>query len=327
MLPVGKCTDLVGVGDPRLEAIEDRRAEIMHGDHQRRMDRRDHLHHVGLAQGEGAVDRRQQHVDLAERRQMLRRQRVMEMAEMGDAEIAGGEDEDRVAAVLGAAAAVADVGGHVADPHVAELHVVVRRSLAGVPAAQHQLDAGVDVVGVVAGVRVVHRHHVGRVLRPEVAVVVRDDGDAARALDEEAGMAEEGKADLRFFGGKARAEGGGNQERLCPGHHVGAGAIGIGRCQRQQRQQRQAARSRRPKRARAEARPMASLICCSAINEVCTAPRAGESGWRVRCRRRRRRGSPAVLPGGRSRDRGCRGRSPPPRRCPAAPPASAPRPT
>jgi hypothetical protein len=67
----------------------------MHGDHQRRLHLLDRLDHVGLAERRGAVDRRQQYVDLAERRQVPGGERVMQMAQMGDAEVGDLENEKR----------------------------------------------------------------------------------------------------------------------------------------------------------------------------------------------------------------------------------------
>jgi hypothetical protein len=43
----------------------------------------------------GAVDRRQQYVDLVERRLVLGGERVMQMAQMGDAEVGDLENEKR----------------------------------------------------------------------------------------------------------------------------------------------------------------------------------------------------------------------------------------
>src|SRR5438105_1073783 len=119
----------------------------------------------------------------------------MQMPQMRDAEIAGREDEDRITAKLRTAVATPDVCGHIVDAYVAELHVVVWRALAGIPAAQHQLDAGIDLVGVVRRVRVVHRDDIRRVLRTHVTVVVRDDGDPAGAGDQKARMTEKGELD------------------------------------------------------------------------------------------------------------------------------------
>ncbi len=117
--------------------------------------------------------------------------------EMRDAEIGDVEDEDRVAGVLGAAAAiVADIGRHVVDVDVAEGDVVVRHAARRIPAAQDQLDPGIGKIGVMRRVGVVHRHDVGNEVRPDVAVIVGDDADAAWALDEEAGMAEKADADM-----------------------------------------------------------------------------------------------------------------------------------
>src|ERR1044072_8736473 len=113
----------------------------MHGDDEGRVDRLDNLHHVDLTQSESTVYRGEQHVDLPEFRQVLGCQGVMQMAQMRDAEIAGREDEDQIATKLCAAIPGPDIRGHIADAYVTDLHVVVSRALAGIPAAQHQLDA------------------------------------------------------------------------------------------------------------------------------------------------------------------------------------------
>ena len=74
-----------------------------------------------------AIDRHEQHIDTANLVELLLTQRVMQMAEMGDAHVRGLENEDRVAMTLGTAAPVADVGGHIAHAHVANLKVVAGR--------------------------------------------------------------------------------------------------------------------------------------------------------------------------------------------------------
>ena len=105
------------------------------------------------------------------------------------------EDEDRIAAEFGAAA-VTDVGGHVAHAHVAVLDVVLRDADAGVPAAQDKFDAGSDAIGVMRAVRVVHRHDVRDETGAVEAVVIGDRAGAAGTLDKKAGVTEKGHADL-----------------------------------------------------------------------------------------------------------------------------------
>ncbi len=85
------------------EAVERKGAEIMHRDHQRRLQRMQHLDHAVEIERKIAVHRHHHHVDAADFVELLLRQRVVQMAEMGDAQIGHLEDEDRIAVPLGAA--------------------------------------------------------------------------------------------------------------------------------------------------------------------------------------------------------------------------------
>ena len=119
-------------------------------------------------------------------------QRMVQMAEMRDAQIREVEHEDRVAVVAGLAE-TAHIGRDVVHPDIAVLQIVVRHPAARVPAAQYEFDAGLDIVGVMRRMRVVHRHDVGRHLRPVDAVIVGDDAHPLGAFDQKAGMAEIGQ--------------------------------------------------------------------------------------------------------------------------------------
>jgi len=75
----------------------------MHRDHQRRFQRDQHLDHAFEIERVGAVDRHQHDIDAADLVQLLLRQRVMQVAEMRDAQVRHLVDEDRVAVALRAA--------------------------------------------------------------------------------------------------------------------------------------------------------------------------------------------------------------------------------
>jgi hypothetical protein len=90
----------VGVLDVGEEAGEGRAAEVVHRDHERRADGVDHAGHLVLGHRVGAVDRDHHDVDLAEFAQVLAGELVVEVAEVGDAQVGRLEDEDRVAVAL-----------------------------------------------------------------------------------------------------------------------------------------------------------------------------------------------------------------------------------
>ena len=92
--------------------------EIVHRDDQRRLERCSTSIMPSRSSVIVAVDRRHHDVDAADLVELLLRQRVMQMPEMGDAHIGDLEDEDRIAVALGAAVPVADIGRHVAHAHV-----------------------------------------------------------------------------------------------------------------------------------------------------------------------------------------------------------------
>ena len=194
------------VADLIEEAVERIGVEVVHGQDQSRPQRLHHLHRAGDIHGVAAVDRHHHDVELADLGDLLVGQRVMQVAEMADAHAGQLEDEDRVAVRDVAAAPVADVGRDVADAHVRDGEVMPGRTAVGVPAAQHVLDVGIGQVGVVRGVRPVHRGDMRRRRRADVVVVVGGDLHRARALDQPGRMADEGEARLRQFE-RYRAEG------------------------------------------------------------------------------------------------------------------------
>jgi hypothetical protein len=131
----------VGVVDVGEEAGEGRAAEVVHRDHERGADRVDDAGHLVLGHRVGAVDRDHHDVDLADLAQVLAGELVVEVAEVGDAQVGGLEDEDRVAVALGAGAAV-HAGGDVADAQVLQRDVVLGLAPRGAPAAQRVLPPG-----------------------------------------------------------------------------------------------------------------------------------------------------------------------------------------
>ena len=111
----------------------------MHRDHQRRLQRGQHLDHAFEVERRAAVDRHQHDIDAADLVELLLVERVMQMAEMRDAQVRDLEDEDRIAVALRAAAAlVADVGRDRAHAHVLELEIMIGRLAVVLPAAQHE---------------------------------------------------------------------------------------------------------------------------------------------------------------------------------------------
>src|SRR3990167_7340759 len=205
----------VECGHQALEAVELAAAPVVHGQHDAGLDLADHVDHQRHAHGVGAVDRHHQHVDAAELVEMVRGQAVMQMAEMGDAEVAYGIDEDRVAVYAGRAAApVAGVGRHVPHLHVLQRDLVPGLGLARLarPAAQDVGDTLLRIVGEMRGVGVIHGDDVGPPAEAVDSVVVGDGAHALRRVDLVAGMAEEGD-------GHAVGRGVGRQLEAVERHH------------------------------------------------------------------------------------------------------------
>jgi hypothetical protein len=126
-------------------------------------------------------------------------QRVVQVAEMADAQARDLEHEDGIAMRDRTARPVADVGHHVAHAHIVVGEVVLDRARALAPALQYVLDVGVREVGVVRVVRPVHGGDVGHDLRPHVVIVVGGDGRACRALDQPGRVSNEGQAHFRLL--------------------------------------------------------------------------------------------------------------------------------
>ena len=169
----------------------------MHGNHQRRLQRREHLDHAFEIKRQVAIDRHHYRVDAADIVELLLIERVMQMPEMGDTHICHLENEDRIAVPLGAAVPGADVGRHIAHAHVAHGDVVSRRLVgARPPAAQDVRNARIGIVGVVRVMGVVHGGDVGQHRYPDIIVVVGGDAHELRTLDQKRRVASIGDANL-----------------------------------------------------------------------------------------------------------------------------------
>ncbi len=190
-------------------------------DDQRRLERGEHFHHAVEVERVITVDRRHDHVDAADGVELLLRQGVMQMAEMSDAHIGDFEDEDGIAVAFGAAAPIADIGRHVAHAHVLVCEVPDGRFVRAVaPATQHVFDRRIGMVGVVGVVSVVHGGDVGDDGRLHIVVVVGRDAHLLRALDQECGVADEGKPHLiRVERGEIKC--GGHDRRPAEGDEAG----------------------------------------------------------------------------------------------------------
>src|SRR3974390_1815294 len=97
--------------------------------------------HAVEGECEVPIHRHQYHVDATDLIELLLRERVMQMAEVRDAQVADLEDKDRIGVPLGAAGPGANIGGYIAHTDVLVLHIDARRLLVLGPAAQYVLDA------------------------------------------------------------------------------------------------------------------------------------------------------------------------------------------
>ncbi len=184
----------------------------MHRQDDRRAQPAGDLRHAGMRQGEAAIDRDHDDVEPSDLGIMGVGQRVMQMAEMADAQARDLEDKDGIG--VGDHAAIgpgADIGRDVADIDVVDHDMVLDRVRAfGVPSRQDDLDRRIGREGVVRGMGAVHgddaRHGHGAV---EAGKVGRD-GDARGRFDAIGRMAGEGDGDRighgeRVFGGRGRS--------------------------------------------------------------------------------------------------------------------------
>ena len=167
----------------------------MHRDDQPRPDLVEDLEQLLVAHRPHPVDRGEGDVDAPEVAELVLGQHMVQMRDMGDAEVLGFDDEDRVA-VGEPASEIADIGRHVANPDVLHGDVVAGEPAAGVPAAQHVRDRRVGHVAEMGVVGVVHRRHVGNARRAHVVVVVGRDDDAFGRLHLEGRMADIGDAQM-----------------------------------------------------------------------------------------------------------------------------------
>src|SRR6476659_7480352 len=96
--------------DALEKPVERISAEIVHRNHQRCLERVQHLNHPVEIERVGPVARHQHDIDPADLVELRLRQRVMEMAEMRDTQITDLEDENRIAVPFRAAIESADLG-------------------------------------------------------------------------------------------------------------------------------------------------------------------------------------------------------------------------
>src|SRR5690348_13689472 len=109
-------------------------------------------------------------------------QGMVQMAEMGDAQIGDVEYKDRVAVVAGAAE-FPNIRRYVVDPYIAVFEAMALNTTARIPSAQDVFHARLYRVAVMRRMRIIHRHDVGRDRRPYRIVIIRNDPNPARALD------------------------------------------------------------------------------------------------------------------------------------------------
>ena len=179
--------------------------EDVHRNDDFRPDLAQDFNHVVLVECPGAVDRHHDDVDRPEFGEVGLRQRVMQMAEMGDAQISDLEDKDGVS-VIARAAEFSDISRNIVDAHITVFEAMGRDTARGIPAAQDVFDARLDRIAVMRRMGVVHRHDVRRHRRPYRVVVIGDDANSARALDQEARMTEKADRNRIFRAGSCKAQ-------------------------------------------------------------------------------------------------------------------------
>ena len=133
--------------DPVEKTTQRRFPEIMHRKHKRRIESLQDLDHSLHIKGVTAIHRHKHHVDPADLLQMFRREGVVQMTKMGDAEVGGLKYKNRVAVVFRAAAPIANVCYDVSHPHITDLQIVEGRAAARVPAAQDVPDGRIRAIG------------------------------------------------------------------------------------------------------------------------------------------------------------------------------------
>src|SRR5690606_33500542 len=109
---------------------------------------------------------------------------MVQVPEMGDAQAADLEHEDRVAVSHGPAVPGADVGRHVADADVEQAEIV-DGGPALAPTTQDVGDTWIGAGSVMRIVRPVHRSDVRHHGRADIVIVIGGASHAARALYQE----------------------------------------------------------------------------------------------------------------------------------------------
>ena len=204
----------IKIPDPCQKFVQSCLRENVHRDDDFWFDLPQDLDHVVLVQGPHAIDRHHHDIDRAEIGEMGLCQGMVQMAEMGDAQIGDVEDKNRVAVVPGAAE-LPNIRRHIVDPYVAVLEAMARNSAARIPSAQDVFHSRLDRIAVVSRMGIIHCDDVGRDRRSYRIVVIRNDPNTARALDQKTRMAEKGDR-YRFFCAGSR------EAQRPPGNHPGA---------------------------------------------------------------------------------------------------------
>src|SRR6201992_3299999 len=139
--PLAADVDLELLTDALHEVFQ-RRGKAVHRQHHRRTQPFGDLGYSPQRQGVGAVDRHHHNVEPSDRRQMAVVERNMQVPEMADAQPGDLEDEDRIAVADHFAAGIlapvtTDIGGDVADQHIADLLIDARGAAVVTPAVQY----------------------------------------------------------------------------------------------------------------------------------------------------------------------------------------------
>src|SRR5207248_6865659 len=113
--------------------------------------------------------------------------------------------KDRVAVVAGAAE-FPNIRWHVVYPYIAVFEAMALNTTARIPSAQDVFHTRLYRVAVMRRMRIIHRHDVGRDRRSYRIIVIRDDPNTARALDQKARMAEKGDRNRFLCAGSREAQ-------------------------------------------------------------------------------------------------------------------------